>query len=247
MPSGVHFQVIESCTPGYSWMFCILIHKDMNSSRCVAVVILPLRDRIPPSFWSSCWTDLFFLLTSSKSYGARFLGASPSSQLWCQNCAFVPFPTVTMVDALNNNLSVGLQGNSEPAHGLEGSTQSYHNQRNRSALPNLSRSGTPRPPSSLGLDTVGQLTRQCPPFAFSSPFHRKDLRILSICFLAQAASGKTVRWYVGIDERTEVTNVSRPALFSSLPFQPGNLWPIRSIRGCTCTFWSGLVCNCRPR
>jgi hypothetical protein len=32
-----------------------------------------------------------------------------------------------------------------------------------------------------------------PPLAFSSPFHKKNLLILSIFFLAQMASGKTMR------------------------------------------------------
>jgi hypothetical protein len=44
------------------------------------------------------------------------------------------------------------------------------------------------------MQTVGQFTKQCPPFAFSSPFHRIARRILSICFLAHFVRGNTVRW-----------------------------------------------------
>jgi hypothetical protein len=46
------------------------------------------------------------------------------------------------------------------------------------------------------------INKAVPPFAFSSPFQRKDLRILSICLLVLAAKGKIVRWYVGMDEST---------------------------------------------
>jgi hypothetical protein len=88
--------------------------RDMNSSTWVATVILSLRKRIH-LLWSSYWTDLFFLLTSSMRYGARFLVASPSSQLWCQNYDFILFPIVTMVEALNSNLLVDLQGKSDLA------------------------------------------------------------------------------------------------------------------------------------
>jgi hypothetical protein len=56
-----------------------------------------------------------------------------------------------------------------------------------------------------------------------------------------------VRWYVGIEDRTMVTKVSLPALFGILPFQPGSLWQMRSMRGYTWTFCKDLVCSCSPR
>jgi hypothetical protein len=171
-------------------MFWILIHGETNSSTWIAVVIRPLSNRIQLLFRSSSWTDMFFLLTNN----ARCLGASLSSQLLCQKRAFSPLPIVTFVDASKSSRSRTLQGNSAPAQGLESSTQSCHNQRRRRALPNFSKSDIPSLPRSLGLNTVGQLTKQCPLFAFSSPFQRNDLLILSIFFLAQAASGNTVRW-----------------------------------------------------
>ena len=145
-------------------------------------------------FRSSCCTARFFLKTSRNKFGAKYLGASPSSQLWCQNLVFAPSPKVIMIDELKRRRSTSVHGSSEPIQGLESSTHSCQSQRNRRALPNLSRSGTPKPPRSFGLVTVCQLTRQCPPLAFSSPFHKKDLLILSIFFLAQAARGNTVRW-----------------------------------------------------
>ena len=148
-----------------------------------------------------------------------------------------------MIEELKRRRSSSLHGSSEPLQDLESSTQSCHSHRKRRARPNLSRSGTPNPPMSFGLVTIFQLTRQWPPFAFSSPFHKKDLLILSIFFLAQAARGNTVRWYVGMEDRTEVTRVRRPALFSSLPFHLGSLCPIRSMRGCTWILCSVLKCS----
>jgi len=50
-----------------------------------------------------------------------------------------------------------------------------------------------------------------------------------------------------MEERTEVTRVRRPALFSHLPFHLGNLCPIRSMRGCTCIFCSDLMWSCSPK
>ena len=50
-----------------------------------------------------------------------------------------------------------------------------------------------------------------------------------------------------MEERTEVTKVRRPALFSHLPFYLGNLCPIRSMRGCIWTFCSDLVWSCSPK
>ena len=47
---------------------------------------------------------MFFLFTHSKRCGARFLRASPSSQLWCQNYAFIPSPIVTVVEALKRSV-----------------------------------------------------------------------------------------------------------------------------------------------
>ena len=123
-----------------------------------------------------------------------------------------------VVDALKKRRSILVQGISRLDQGLLSACHSWHIHRTRRALPNLSRSKTPRPPMSFGLLIVGQLTKQWQPFAFSSPFQRKERRILSICFLAQTASGKIVRWYTGMEDSTKVTKVNRPAWFRSFPF-----------------------------
>ena len=134
-----------------------------------AEVIFPLSERIQLLFQSSCCTNWFFLETSRNRFGARYLGASLSNQLWCQKRVFAPSPKEILIEALKRRRSTSLHGSSEPSHGLESSIHSCHSQRNRRALPNLSRSGTSRPPRSLGLVTVGQLTKQCPPFACLPP------------------------------------------------------------------------------
>ena len=156
------------------------------------------RALIQELFLNSCSTVLFFLLTRSKMCGARNFGASPSSQLWCQNFVFFPLPIETLVEALKRKRSDALHGTSEPAQGLSSSVHSCHNHRRCRARPNLSRSSTPSPPKSLGWLTVGQFTKQCPPLVLSSPFQRKERRILSICFLAQVAvvsvSGVRMCW-----------------------------------------------------
>jgi hypothetical protein len=61
---------------------------------------------------------------SQKRFGARYLGASPSSQLLCQKRAFAPSPRETVVEKLNRRWLTSLQGRSIPAQGLESSVQS---------------------------------------------------------------------------------------------------------------------------
>ena len=183
-----------SWTPCCRCTSCIRIQRDTNSSMWIAEVIFLASLCIQLLFRSSCCTVRFVLETRRNKFGARYLGACPWSQLWCQNLVFAPSPKDIMIEELKRRRSTSLQGSSDPSHGFDSSTHSCHSQRRRRALPNLSRSGTPKPPRSLGLVTVGQLTRQCPPLAFSSPFHKNDLLILSIFLLAQAAKGNTVRW-----------------------------------------------------
>jgi len=190
----VQRQVMVSWTPCCRCTSCIGIQRDTNSSMWVAEVIFLPCLCIQLLFRSSFCTIWFVLETSRNKFRARYLGACPSSQLWCQNFVFAPSPKDIMIEELKRRRSSSEHGSFKPLQGLESSTHSYQSHRNRRARLNLSRSGTPKPPRSFGLVTVCQLTRQCPPFAFSSPFHKKDLLILSIFFLAHAAKGNTVRW-----------------------------------------------------
>ena len=50
-----------------------------------------------------------------------------------------------------------------------------------------------------------------------------------------------------MEERTKVTRVRCPALFSHLPFHLGSLCPIRSMRGCTWILCSDLMWSCSPK
>jgi hypothetical protein len=185
---------MESCTSGMSCTSWILNQRATNSCIWTDVVIRILRELIQLPFCSFWQTVLFFWLASSKRWGARYLGASPSSQLWCQKHALLPFPIVVVIEALKSKWSRSLCGSVILTQGFESWTHSCHNQRRHKVLPNFSKFGTPNPPKPFGMQTVGQFTKQCPPLAFSSPFHRNDLLILSICFLAHTARGNMVRW-----------------------------------------------------
>jgi hypothetical protein len=82
-PSAVHFQVMESGTSGCSWTLWILIHRPTNSWSSTTDVILVHSDLIQLPLLSSWRTDLFLQGASMNRCGARYLGASQSSQLWC--------------------------------------------------------------------------------------------------------------------------------------------------------------------
>lgn len=118
------------CCRCTSW---IRIQRDTNSSMWTTEEIFLLNERIQLLFWSSCCTVRFFLEASRNKFGARFLGDSPSSQLWCQKRVFAPSPKVILVEELKSRRSTSLHGSSEPIHGLESSTHSCHSQRNRRA------------------------------------------------------------------------------------------------------------------
>jgi hypothetical protein len=129
-------------------------------------------------------------VTKVKRWSARLQGSSPSSQLSFQNIALAPLPTVMEVVAWKNKHSSLLHGTYRPCQGFGSFVHSCQSQQSLSARPNFSRSRTPSLHKSLGLLIVVQLTRQWPPFALSSPFQRKNRRILSICFLSHFARGK---------------------------------------------------------
>ena len=142
----------------------------------------------------------FLVLLHQANYGVR---TSPS---FC--------PMDRTVEALKSNQSVALHGTSMPTHGLSSSCHSCHNQRSQRPY-QICRRPIRRGRKSFGMLMVGQFTKLCPPFAWSSPFQMKERRNLSTCFHAQAASGKIVRWWVCMEDSTDVTRASRPARFKS--------------------------------
>ena len=93
LPSSVHIQIMESWTSGCNCILWSLIHSDANSSTWTVVVMLFQSGWIHALFPSSCSIDLVFLFITSKGCRPKFLGASTSSYLRCQNRAFFPFPT----------------------------------------------------------------------------------------------------------------------------------------------------------
>lgn len=159
-----------SCTLGCNCTPCSLIHKPTNSWICIVVVICVHSDLIQLPLCNFWQTVLFFVCTSLNRFGARYPGASPSNQPWCQKRALLPLPMVIVVEALKRRQSMSLHGTSVPNKGCGSSPHSCQSHRRHRALPNLSRSDTPMPHNTLGLQTVGQFTRQCPLLAFSSPF-----------------------------------------------------------------------------
>lgn len=162
-----------------------------------------------------------------------FLGALPSNQLECQKLAFFPFPSVTIVEALNRSISVLSQGVSKFAHGRSSRFHLNHSQRNLKARAKRSSSRTPSPPKYFGVQTVGQLTRQWPPLTLSgsSHFHKKLLLVLLICLSIHFCIGNTVKWYMGCAVSTLLTNVSLPAMDIIFLFHPGMRLPILSNSG----------------
>ena len=145
-PSPVHRQVMVSWTPCCRCTSCIHIQRDTNSSMWTAEVIFLCSLRIQLLFRSSCFTVRFFLEIRQNKFGAKYLGACPSSQFWCQKLVFAPSPKVIMIEELKRRRSSSEHGSLEPFQGLESSTHSCQSHHNRRALPNLSRSRTPKPP-----------------------------------------------------------------------------------------------------
>lgn len=173
------------------------------------------------------------------------LGAFPSAHEHCQNFAVWPFPTVTIMLALKNCLSISSHGMSKPAQGLSGLVHSYHNHRSRRALLKAPSSRILNPPICFGIAVFCHLTKQCPPFTCFDPFQRKLLLILSSFFKAHFLSLKTVMKYMGIEDMTILTSVNLPALSRSFPFRVYSFPATLSINGRIWTLVSFLVLSGR--
>jgi hypothetical protein len=138
------------------------------------VVARVCSDLIQLPLCNSWRTILFFLRTNLNRLGARYLGASPSNQLWRQKRAVLPLPMVTMVEELKRRQSVSMHNTCVPTQGLGLSPHSCQSHRRCKALQNLSRSGT-APPCPLApwvCRPSASLSSNVPPLVFSSPFQR---------------------------------------------------------------------------
>jgi len=241
-PSEVNRQVIWS-----GWednRICwICVHNSTNCRSAVSLFIL-LNPLIQQRLVKAFATVIFFRQAHLKHSGAISFGACPFSQRSFQKLVRTPFPIDITVHALNNSSSSAAIEMDIPVQGLDGSAQCNHSHRSLKARLKHVKSFTPRPPKLLALFTLLQLTKQVPFLASSAPFQRKFLRIRSMRLIAHFDKGKEVMWYTGMEDSTEFTKVSRPARFSSLPFQPGSLAPILSMRICSSALlvlpiWSG--------
>ena len=171
-----------------------VLQSSTNSASSGAVLMFwRARTQLPSE--SSFCTDLHFLVVILKSDGKRSFSAPPSCQWSCQNLLFAPSPKVMLVDARKRAMSAGVHGSRAPVHGRDASVQANQAHRSRKALPNLSRSVTPRPPKLCGLHTVCQFTKGwlvVPGAAL--PFIQMKWRlILSILFSTHFGKTKIVR------------------------------------------------------
>lgn len=151
-----------------------------------------------------------------------------------------------MVLALNNWQSMQSHGIAVPTQRLSGSHHLYQSHLNLKALLKSSRSIMLRPPPP-GNKIFFHFTRQCPPWAVSDPLHKKLLLNLSIFFIDHFFIENTVRKYMGIDDRTDLTSVSLPALSTNFPFQEGSFAATLSIRGWTLALLGLLRLKGRPK
>lgn len=77
------------------------------------------------------------------------------------------------------------------AQGLSGSEISLHDHFTSIAMLKKYMSRTPKPPDILGEHTTSQLTKEAKSFAVLSSFQKKDLIMLSICWMTH--TGKRMK------------------------------------------------------
>lgn len=105
-----------------------------------------------------------------------------------------------------------------------------------SVIPNTA---PPPLPSSLGRHTLGQATRQLPPWTESDSFQRKVGHYLSTTFKTQSSNPMAREMCAGV-EGTDCTKVSIPDIAKSLPFQAGN-WLCTESTSCCRLLFRGCV------
>jgi hypothetical protein len=85
------------------------------------------------------------------------------------------------------------------------------------------RSGMPRPPRSVGRQTVGHVTMHFPLTDPSFPVHRNLRQMLLISSIAHGGSPSAMMVQMGMAERTDLIQMSLPLLAMSGPWQLGSL------------------------
>jgi hypothetical protein len=138
-------------------------------------------------FWNKAsLTVLFFpdLLIAEYSAGANLHSGPTSAQLSVHSKVEEPSPSAAVMliaDMAATGFS-SLDGNA--AQQRPGSDLRSHSQRSLKAKPKNRRSKIPRPPRSVGRQTMGHATLHLPPVVVVAPDQRKALRRLSICSIA---------------------------------------------------------------
>ncbi|KAG2591127.1 hypothetical protein PVAP13_5NG105340 [Panicum virgatum] len=173
-----------------------------------------------------------------KRFGAMSLGLQPCSHLECQKVVLLPSPKVIVVQAAKRRLSVLSHGVFVPTQTFPSDTHSCHSHRILRALANLSRFITPKPPFSLGMAHVVQLTLHFPPVSVLSPAHINFFRTLSRSSRISLGAFRTDRRYTGSEESTDFVKQVRPACVRCRPCQPASLEAALSRKG-----WKSAFCN----
>jgi hypothetical protein len=122
-----------------------------------------------------------------------------------------PFPSVNTVAAWNTATTA----RSRERRASRCFVRACHSHRTRRAIPARQRSETPRPPRSLGRQTVSHVTLHLPPVTVSDPHQMKARRSLSIDSTAHGDKHRVTDICVGMAFMVAFTKAVRPAVFSN--------------------------------
>jgi hypothetical protein len=114
--------------------------------------------------------------TALKRFGANVDIAPSGSQASVQKCVEEPSPTSTVMETLNIDLTLRSAADGSNAQAESGSVLRSHSHLRRRAYPRVLRSGSPRPPWSLGAHTMAQAILQRPPETELLPTQRNARR-----------------------------------------------------------------------
>jgi len=213
-------------------------------------------DRLPDMslthllFTKASCTDLLFLILTViwlTKVGARVDIDCPWIQRSVQNRVREPSPTVVWTEAEKRASTLEWTLNKKSAQGLSGWVFLSQSHLRFKAHPRTSRLWIPRPPMLSGLQTLAQPTEQWPPLISFLPFHKKPLRILSIALITHLGHWSTIRWWIGMAVSTDLTKVSRPAVWMRADFHPGSLSAILSMSSRKVFLGSFLTERGKPR
>ena len=144
------------------------------------------------------------------------------SQLSVQNLALAPSPNVIWQAAANMACTSFSVLSGSQCHGRSSKSRLSHDHLQRRAIPKHLRLMIPSPPNSLGMQTLAQGMRQCPPLTCSSPFQMNPLHFLLMILMAHIGSGSTAIKWIGSAISTDRVRERRPAVASIFGFHPLN-------------------------